>query len=723
MMAPPLPEGIRAHPRLDQWLGVGADGDVLATSGKVDIGQGISHALRLIVAAELGLPPHRITMRPASTLYSPDEAVTSGSLSVQQSGLALRLAAAHLREACRSAMARRHARGIGDVSLHDGVFRVRATDQAATYQQLADAALLAQAIDPAHLASGGPAAGTGESARPDVAAKVFGEFRFIHDLRWPDMVYGQVFRPPTLQARIDENRLARLLPALSALSGVVHVLRDGLLIGVLARSEWALSQAVRCVQRHEADGPIWTPARAMPDLDAWQDWLALQPTETTVVLERPGIDAPADADARTGLRADYGRPYLQHASIGLCCAIARWQPDVDALEVWTHSQGIFNLRRDLALAFAVQVDAVRVSHVEGAGCYGHNGADDVAFDAAWLARAARGQPVRVQWTREAELGHAPLGPAMTVTVEAEVDGNGRLRAWTQDVRSQGHGTRPGRGASPSLLGAWQTADPFPVPMAVNAALSAGGGSERNAVPPYAVPALAVRNHRILSMPVRVSALRALGAHANVFAAESMMDELASRLSMDPLAFRLAHLQGPEHARAAAVLTRAAQMAGWADEVAPPVGEGLGRGIAYARYKNTGAYCAVVVRLRVDERVRLEQIWIAADLGLVVHADGARNQLEGGAIQAASWTLCEQARVDAHGVASNDWERYPILRFSEVPPVQVALIAQPEQPSLGAGECTAGPTAAAIANAVAQATGLRMRTMPFTPDNLMRQALA
>ncbi len=723
MTASPLPEAVRAHPRLGQWLGVGPDGCVVATSGKVDIGQGISHALRLIVAAELGLPPQCITMRPASTACSPDEAVTSGSLSVQQSGLALRLAAAHLREACRSAMARRRACGVGDVQMLDGVFRVRATDQVATYAQLVDTALLAGTIDPVHLSTGVPTPGGVEAPRPDVAAKVFGEFRFIHDLRWPDMVFGQVFRPPMLPATVDEDRLDRLLPALSGLHDVVQVLRDGLLVGVLARSEHALGLAARCVQRHEADGPLWTSASALPDFDAWQDWLKHQRLETTVVLERRATDAPADANATRRLRADYGRPYLQHASIGLCCAIARWQPQADALEVWTHSQGIFNLRRDLALAFAVAADDVCVSHVEGAGCYGHNGADDVAFDAAWLARAARGRPVRVQWTREAELGHAPLGPAMTVAVEAEVDGDGLLRSWTQDVWSQGHGTRPGRGTTPSLLGAWQTADPFPVPMAVNAAMSAGGGSERNAVPPYAVPAVTVRNHRILSMPVRVSALRALGAHANVFAAESMMDELASQRAMGPLAFRLAQLQGPEHARAAAVLLQVAQMADWVDEDAPPVGEGQGLGIAYARYKNTGAYCAVVVRLRVEERVRLEQIWIAADLGLVVHADGARNQLEGGAIQAASWTIFEQARVDAHGVASNSWDRYPILRFSEVPPVQVALIAQPDSPSLGAGECTAGPTAAAIANAIAQATGLRMRTMPFTPDNLMRQALA
>lgn len=718
----PVPDGVRSHPRVEQWLCFRSDGVVVATSGKVDLGQGISHALRLIVAAELGLHPDRVDMRPASTRYSPDEAVTSGSLSVQQSGSTLRLAAGHLREACRDAMARRHACRADDVQLHDGVFRIRATGATATYPQLADAAMMAGSIDTMHLQSGSPAAVAIPVARPDVAAKVFAEFRFIHDLRWPDMIFGQVFRPSTLRATLDDDRAACLVQTLSRLPGVIDALQDGLLIGVLAQSEHALGLAERCVQRHMTNGAAWTMASGMPIADSMQDWLKSQPLESTVVLERAGPDAAAQGDAAHHLRAEFGRPYLQHASIGLCCAIARWQPQSDALEVWTHSQGIFNLRRDLALAFALPVDDVCVSHVEGAGCYGHNGADDVAFDAAWLARRTRGQPVRVQWTRAAEMGHAPLAPAMAVAVEAEVDEAGRLRAWKQDVWSQGHGTRPGRGATPALLGAWQTADPFPVPMAVNAALSAGGGAERNAIPPYVVPTLRVYNHRALAMPIRVSALRALGAHVNVFAAESMMDEMASRLGQDPLAFRLAHLQGVAHARAAAVLMQAAQMAGWGDN-AMPDGNGRGRGIAYARYKNTGAYCAVVVQLCVEDGIRLEYIWIAADLGLLVHPDGARNQLEGGAIQAASWTVREQARVDDHGVASNSWDTYPILRFSAVPQVRIVLLDRPDCASLGAGECTAGPTAAAIANAVAQATGVRMRTMPFTPENLRQQALA
>jgi CO/xanthine dehydrogenase Mo-binding subunit len=247
----------------------------------------------------------------------------------------------------------------------------------------------------------------------------------------------------------------------------------------------------------------------------------------------------------------------------------------------------------------------------------------------------------------------------------------------------------------------------------------GGGSERNAQPPYAITHVQVHNHRVLNMPFRVSAMRALGAPLNVLAAESVMDELAQGLSQDPLVFRLAHLRGTTHARAAAVLQIVADMAGWTHPPSADRPEGWGRGLAYARYKNTGAFCAVVVELVVAEKVKLHKLWIAADLGHVVDADGAINQLEGGALQAASWALCEAAQLSPQGITSNDWSRYPILKFSDMPEVSVHLMPGSDLPSLGAGECSAGPTCAAIANAIFDAIGVRVRRMPFTPENLMR----
>lgn len=716
-----MPESLRAQPLLRQWLAVLPDGRVQAFSGKVDIGQGISHALRLIVAEELRLPPERIEMVPASTHHSPDEAVTSGSLSVQHSGTALRCAAAHLREGCRAAMAQRCAVPVQAVRCTDGRFEVPDQNRSASYPELLGQALLDSAIDPGQVHSEGaaldPVHTTAPSTRPDVAAKVFGEFEYIHDRVLPGMCHGLVLRPATLMAEAVEDELQALQHELQAQPGVLRVHRDGLLLGVLAETEHLLTQIAHRFEQGLAQGRYWRCQAEVPDPENLPAWLQAQPLGTTVVVDVPaseGRDPPVQR-----LSAQYHRPFLQHASIGLCCALAQWQADGAQLEVWSHSQGIYNLRRDLALAFGLAPAQVQVTHAEGAGCYGHNGADDVAFDAAWLARLAPGRPVRVQWTRQAELGHAPLAPAMAVRIEAGIGAEGRIVEWTQTVWSQGHGTRPGRGQTPALLGAWQTASPQPVTMAVNAAMAVGGGSERNAQPPYEIPAMRVLNHRVLNMPFRVSAMRALGAPANVFAAESFMDELAARQGVDPLAYRLAHLQGPANARAAAVLRRVTDMAGWSATRPSGRPEGWGRGLAYARYKNTGAYCAVVAEVLAEERVRLLRLWIAADLGRVVDPDGAINQLEGGALQAASWALCETAQLSPQGIASNDWTSYPILKFSDMPVVDVGLMPMQDQPSLGAGECSSGPTCAAIANAIYDALGVRLHAMPFTPEQVLK----
>lgn len=716
MTLPPVPDNLRNHPRLGQWLDVGPDGRIRAYSGKVDIGQGISHALRLVIAEELQLAPEQVHMVKPTTVASPDESVTSGSLSIQHSGASLRYAAAHLREACRARYARKVGVAPDAVALENGTFFVEGKCPA-VYSGLVDADLLATAVDPQHLQPrGGKPSALGALGRTDIEAKVFGEFEYIHDLDLPGMCHGAVFRPKALQAQVDEAAWSALEPQLATIEGVIAVVRDGMLVGVLAQAEHVLAQAGKKVEKAN----LWSPSPAGGGL-GWghlkhprqlADWLKSQPLDTTVILDQQPASPPTGV-ARV-FRAEYGRAWLQHASIGLCCAIAQWKGP--QLQVWSHTQGIFNLRRDLALAFGLPADAVTVCHADGAGCYGHNGADDVAFDAAWIARHAGGRPVRLQWTRQQEMANSPLAPAMAVGIEAAVDAAGNLVSWQQDVWSQGHGTRPGRGKTPALLGAWQTAQPSPVTMALNQPPDTGGGSDRNSVPPYAIARVQVLNHRVLAMPLRVSAMRALGAHVNVLAAESTMDEIAHSLGRDPLEYRLAHLQDE---RARAVLREAARLSNWG---ARPSGEeGFGRGIGFARYKNTGAWCAVVADLVMEEEVRLRKLFIAADLGLVVHPDGARNQIEGGAVQAASWTLREASDIGPEGIRSDDWESYPIFSFADVPEVAVSLIDRPDMPSLGAGECSAGPTAAAIANAIHDALGVRMRFMPFTADALMDAA--
>ena len=724
-----MSESLKAHPLLRQWLGLGLHGRVQAFSGKVDLGQGIPHALRLIVAEELCLPPALIDMVPASTRSSPNEAVTSGSLSVQHSGAALRCAAAHWREMCRAQMAQRCGVSVSAVTCANGAFTVHSSTplrnheasdrQTASYAELSNEEMWQSAIDPVHVQAQDNASADTLVRRPDIASKVFGEFEYIQDRVMPDMCHGMVFRPGTLSAEIIAADMQNLVQYMQAQSGVLCVHQDGLLLGVLTETEFALSKIVRHIEDGVAQGKFWHCDASVPDLNNLPSWLKSQTLETSVVIDTTDNANISGKQSVQRICAEFHRPYLQHASIGLCCAIAQWAPDAQHLDVWSHSQGIYNLRRDMALAFDIPLEHVQVSHAEGAGCYGHNGADDVAFDAAWLAHLMPGRPVRVQWTRQAELGQAPLAPAMAVQIEAGLDAQGHITEWTQTVWSQGHGTRPGRGETPALLGTWQTAQPQPVTMAVNAAMAVGGGSERNAQPPYDVAHLKVVNHRVLSMPFRVSAMRALGAPANVFAAESLMDELALTQSQDPLAFRLTHLRHHSQTRAVTVLQKVAHMTNWASTRPTDKPEGWGRGLAYARYKNTGAYCAVVVELVAEEKIKLQKIWIAVDLGRVIDADGAINQIEGGALQAASWALCESAQLSPQGVTSNDWESYPILKFSDMPAVEVALVAQPHETSLGSGECSSGPTCAAIANAIFDAIGVRMRAMPFTPDNLLK----
>ena len=383
----------------------------------------------------------------------------------------------------------------------------------------------------------------------------------------------------------------------------------------------------------------------------------------------------------------------------------------DVLSVWTHSQGIYNLRHDLAIALRMREDAIIVRHAEGSGCYGHNGADDVALDAALLARAAGGRPVQMQWMREDEFGWAPCGPAMALDLQASLDAAGNVVDWRHELWSNGHSHRPGRADQPTLVAASHLASPFERPAAINMPLPAGA-ADRNAIPLYDFPNQRVVNHYVREMPVRTSALRSLGAYANVFAIESFMDEIARAASLDPVEFRLRHLKD---GRARAVIEAAARRSNWRGWKSA---EGRGHGIAFAKYKNLGAYCAVVAEIEAGHELRVARLVLAVDVGLIVNPDGVVNQIEGGAIQSASWTLKEEVKLGEHGIASLDWEDYPILKFSEVPKVEVELLDRPELPSVGAGEAAQGPTAAAIANALHDALGVRVRELPLTPERIV-----
>lgn len=673
---PKLPGSLQVNRRLSQWLEFRTDGTVLARPGKVELGQGILTALTQIVADELDVAAARVALLPATTGTSPNEAVTSGSLSVQECGMALRHAAADVRGIFLSVVSQRSGVTPEAIRVEDGEF-IGPGGVLGSYWELAGQGLLeaeaspdARPKPPAERRLAGLA-----MPRLDLPEKVFGQGRFIHDMRLPGMRHARMIRPPEIGAQ---------LVAVEAPAGATLV-RDGSFLAVVAESEMAAERAAQRLR------PQWTRGTGLPvDTEAW---LRAAPGEDSVVAER-GEAAPAS------LTRAFLRPYFAHASVGLCCAIARWEGD--AVTVWSHTQGPYNLRADLAKALRLPEDSITVIHAEGAGCYGHNGADDVALDAALCARAMPGVPVRALWTRAEELGQAPLSPAMLVRVEASTDAAGNLTHWRSQIRSNGHSGRPGRGAVATLLAAPLIAGGQPIPPSINPPLAGGGGAQRNAVPIYDVPNLHVGLTRITEMPVRTSALRGLGALINVWSIESVMDELAERAGVDPVAYRLRHLSDP---RARAVLEAAAEMAP------------AGAGIAMARYKNLGAWCAVAARVEADERVRCRELWIAADMGEVINPDGAVNQLEGGALHGVSVALHEQARHDGRRITSDSWAEYPVLRFADVPRVTTRLITRPEQPPLGAGEASMAPTIAAIAAAIHGVLGVRPGRLPFTPENL------
>lgn len=517
------------------------------------------------------------------------------------------------------------------------------------------------------------------------------------------MVHARIVRPPRAGARLVDVETA----AVTALKGVIRVHRDGDFLAVVARREYDAVLAMRALER----AARWEGGATLPEPGRLFEILAAYPAERTVIQEAGQAAAPPGG--RT-LTARYRRHYQMHGSIGPSCALATF--DGTELTVWSHAQGMFPLRKAIAEMLSLPEDQVRCIHAEGSGCYGHNGADDAAADAALLAYALPSQPVRVQYTREQEHLWDPYGGAMIADVSATLGAHGRISDWNYCVRSPTHLTRPG-GAG-QLLSARLLAKPFaePPPKALP---QPEGGGDRNAIPLYALPRARVAHDFVSAMPLRVSALRNLGAYVNVFAIESFIDELAEATGADPVAFRLAHLDDP---RARSVIETAAAQFGWGK----PVGPRRGVGLAFARYKNLAGYAAVALEVSVDAdtgRVRIQRTVAAIDAGEVVNPHGIRDQVEGGIIQAMSWSLYEEVLFDAQGVRSRDWSTYPIARFTDVPEtIAVHLVDRPGQPFLGVGEVVQGPTAAALGNAIRNATGVRLRDLPMRAAHI-KEALA
>jgi CO/xanthine dehydrogenase Mo-binding subunit len=697
--APALPVSLAANPVLSSWIRFSSDGHVTLSPGKVEIGQGIVTTLAQIAADELDVDFGRVQMVRASTAASPNEGVTSGSLSVQQSGRAIRQACAEIRQIFLTAASDQLGVGIDALEIKDGTISGPG-NISTSYWELADKVSLDRKATPGAVPkqSAKRALAGSSVQRLDIPDKVFAQPRFIHDQALPGMLHGRVLRP-----ELSGAKLADLSEdGARAVAGLVAIVRDGNFSGVISETEAGAEAALNMLRK----GATWSPGETLPDENRLAEFLKAQPVESSVVDKKATAGA---VEKKRTIRRQYTRPYIAHASIAPSCATAQWNGD--RVHVWTHSQGVYLLRADLALVLKLPAENITVEHMEGAGCYGHNAADDVALDAVLLAKAAGGRPVRVLWSRADEMSHAPFGAAMAIEIEADLDAQGEIVDWRHSIWSNGHAARPGRAAQPALLAGTELATPFPRMISTNPPQATGGGGDRNSIPLYDFPSWQIDSHRLRTMPVRTSALRTLGAQGNVFAIESFLDEVAAERGEDPVAFRLRHLRDE---RAKDVIRAAARRANWK----PEKRAGTGYGIGFARYKNTGAYCAVIAEVEGAEDIRVKRLTLAVDVGEAINPDGVINQIEGGAIQATSWVLKERVRFDDKRITSTSWTDYPILRFSEVPEVEVELIQRPDSDPVGAGEAAHGPVSAAIANAVFDALEIRVRDLPITRERLI-----
>ncbi|MCW4115069.1 molybdopterin-dependent oxidoreductase [Aurantimonas sp. MSK8Z-1] len=697
--APELPGSLAKTPKLDAWIRVAADGKVTVFTGKAELGQGIKTALMQVAAEELEVPFETLTLVTPDTGLTPNEGYTAGSHSMQDSGTAIRNAAAQVREILIGQAAQRL--GVPAEQLHAEKGAVVGPDgKRIGYGALvADDLLNVDAQPTSKLKSPDSFTEMGTPRqRVDIPGKVTGGQAYVQDMRLDGMLHGRVVRPPSPGAKLVKFDDA----AAKAMPGVVQVVRNGSFIGVLAEKEWQAIKAMRVLSL----GAGWEEHASLPDIAKLPEVLKGMTTKDGIVK-----DAQKPVQGVRSVEASYTRPYQVHGSIGPSCAVAQVKDGVTT--VWTHTQGVFPDQGAIAEMLGQPVEKVRCIHVEGSGCYGHNGADDSAADAALLAQVAAGRPVRVQWMREQEHAWEPFSPGMVTKVHAQLDASGNIVDWNYELWSNNHSTRPG--SAGALLPAQYLEKPFQ-PDEQELKISPEGNGDRNSVPLYAFPSQHVVWHWIKDMPLRASALRGLGAYMNVFTIETFMDQLALEAGADPVEYRLRHLQDE---RARAVVSLAAEKFGWqANQKAP---RDHGYGFAFARYKNLAAYCAVAMEVEVERdtgRVRLIRGAAAVDTGEIANPDGVRNQVEGGIIQAASWALYEGVTFNDTRVTSVDWSTYPILRFDALPgQLDVHLIPRPGTKFLGAGECGQGPGGAAVGNAVFNAIGARLYDLPLSRERI------
>ena len=685
---PQLPPPLKAEPSLDRWIAV-EPGRILAMTGKVELGQGILTALRLIVAEELDVDVERVQIVSAETDTTPDEGFTAGSMSLETSGAALRQAAAWARRLLLSAAATELGVPVDAMGVDDGEITAPGVNQPMDYWRAHAGRFDFDIVEttPEKDPSSYRLVGRGHHRRHDIDAKARGSLVFVQDLSAD--LHARMVRPPSLNHRLQSLDVELAPPA--------ELVVDGSFVAVAHPDEHAATALAAKVR----DRSIWRQVRKISTDGSLNEHLVRHAT---------GGASPQPETAPGSAQATYSRPFIMHGSLAPSAAWARF--DDGQLHVRCASQGIGPLRGVLARALDMPAQDITVTHVDGSGCYGHNGADDAALDAALVALKIPGRGILVQWRREDEHAFEPYGPAMRIEMAADVSESGQVADWRHDVWSFPHGGRPSP-ANPGidLLAAWHLERPSEPSVAI-AKTASPSGMDRNSEPLYQFLRQEVVSHPVADSPLRTSSLRSLGAQMNVFAIESFMDELAHGAGVEPPEFRRRHLAHDERARR--VLDAVLELAG---------GVGGPRGMAIARYKNQQSCVAIIMQVAVadDAAIAVQRVWIAADAGRTVDPDGIVNQLEGGTVQALSWCLKEAVAFDADGVTSVDWSSYPILRFSEIPRIDTVILDYPGLDPLGAGEATMGPASAALANAVFAASGVRVRDLPMTPDRLRETA--
>ncbi len=691
-----------AADRVESFLALGADGSCTVFIGKVDLGTGVRTGFMQIAAEELDIPLGRVRVVEGDTALTPDQGPTYGSLSIQNAGVALRTAAATLRqEVLRRAGER--------FNVAPAALRIEAGEVVAPQGRVALAALVGEGRVALPLDANAPIKAPGARTvvgrsvpRVDIPDKVFGRFEYIHDLKRPGMLHGRPVRPPSLggTARSVDEASVRHIP------GVVRVVHQAGFVGVVAETEWA---AVRAARELRVD---WTDWAGLPDqARIWEHVKATPVAQVQVTSER-GDAAGAIRGAARQVSGTYDFGINSHASMGPSCAVAEWGDG--RLTCWSASQATHNLRKQLALMLGEPVDKVRCIYLEGAGCYGRNGHEDAAADAALLAKAV-GRPVRVQWMRADEHGWDPKGPPHLVELRGGLDAQGNILGWEAEAWIP-----KGAGGNVDLTAA--ELGGMPRENAIHP-----GNIVHNLAQPYGFPAVKTTCHRLDTTPFRPSWIRTPGRMQNTYASECFLDELAAAGGKDPVELRLSLLPR-EEARGREVIERVARLANWQTRPSPQGDRGgevlRGRGVTFVKYELVRTYVAAVAEVEVNRitgAIKVTRFLCSHDCGQIINPDGVKSQVEGNVIHTLSRTFKEEMTFDRRHVTSLDWASYQVITFPEVPEIVVDLVDRPAERPWGAGEPAAAVVPSAVGNAIFDATGVRMRSAPFTAAKFLRAA--